>query len=549
LRAAAYARVSTKRQAEKQLSISAQLRAIRGYARERGWEIVDEFTDAGYSGRDRNRPGLKALVVAACSGRIDAVVVWKLDRLARDTLISAGLRQQFTTNNVQLVSLHEHTGDSPQEKLVARIFEGLAEFYSDNLSQDIRRGQREVARRGFYPFPHAPIGYRRVETRDGRARRFLLAPDETYGPVLAGIFADYASGKTATQISKTLNEKAIPAGSARRWTAKRIYYVLKNSAYCGDVTIGRRDGPPESLEVVKDVHEPLVDRDTFSRIQAILEARAGNHAIARWESSPYLLSGLVRCGLCGSHMVGTSAKSGQYHYYTCQLYHQQGEDACPGVRVSQRDLENSVMSEVRKLVLDDKNLQLLVQLVNERLSDLKTTEQSSLEATERKIQGLRRRLQRNYDALESGLLDLEELAPRIRELRSEIREAERTRDEIKQRVRESEASALTLEGVLPYARKLRETLRIGSFKQRKVFLAGVVNAVRVGRESVELDYRLPLPQVETGDLVSPALQSVTSSGGGGSRTRVRRYGRSASTSLDPCFGFGADPPAGRMARA
>ena len=546
MKAAAYARVSTKRQAEKQLSVSAQLRAIRGYAKEREWEIVDEFKDAGYSGRDVSRPGLKGLVAAVCSGRIDAVLVWKLDRLARDTLISAGLRQQFTEHNVRLVSLHEQTGDTPQEKLVARIFEGLAEFYSDNLSQDIRRGQREVARRGFYPFAHAPIGYRRVETKDGQARRFILAPDDTYGPVVAGIFSDYASGKTAPQIASRLNEEAVPAGSALRWTAKRIYYILRNVAYCGDVLLRRGDGRGGSGEVSRDAHDALVDRDTFQRVQAILGARAANHGIARWESSPYLLSGLVRCELCGHHMVGTSAKGGQYHYYTCQLYYQAGKEACPGVRVRQGELESFVMAEIRRLVLDDENLALLVRLVNDRLAESVQAEQANLEAAETRIQGLNRRLRRNYDALESGLLDLEELAPRIRELRADLREAERHRDGVAQRVREGEASAVTLEAVVPYARKLRETLQIGTFKERKEFVAGIVSQVRVGRESVELDYRLPLPEVETGEGLSPVLQSVALCGGGGNRTRVRNGRRSASTGLVAWFDLRDHPLTRRM---
>lgn len=525
MKAAAYARVSTKRQAEKQLSISAQLRAIRGYARERTWEVVDEFVDEGYSGRDRNRPGLKSLIAAIRSGRVEAVLVWKLDRLARDTLISAAIRQELAENNVRLVSLHEHTGDTPQEKLIARIFESLAEFYSDNLSQDIKRGQREVARRGFYPFPHAPIGYRRVEAKDGRARRFLLVPDGTYGPIVAKAFADYALGKTVPQIVEELDESGLPAGSAKKWTQKRLYYILRNRSYCGDVVIGRWDAKPEDLEIVENAHEALVDRSVFSRVQAILDARAGSHAIARWESSPYLLSGLLRCGLCGRHMVGTSAKSGKYYYYTCQLYHQDGKTACAGVRVSKHEIEGLVMSRVRDLILDDANLHLLVGLVNDQLSQLQIDERERLEGAERKIAGFKRRLQRNYEALESGLLDLEELAPRIRELRQDIREAERERDKIAARLSEREATAISLEAVLPYAQKLRDTLRIGSFKERKAFLAGVVSCIHVGRESVEIDYRLPLPQRPTEELGSPVLQSVVFGGGGGSRTRVQGKSR------------------------
>jgi len=316
------------------------------------------------------------------------------------------------------------------------------------------------------------------------------------------------------------------------------YYLLRNRAYCGDVVIGRRDGKPEALEIVEDSHEALIDRSVFSRVQAILDARAESHAIARWESSPYLLSGLLRCGLCGRHMAGTSAKSGKYHYYTCQQYCQEGKTACAGVRVSKREIEELVMSRARDLILSESNLRLLVQLVNERLSQLQIDEKALLEGAQQRITGLRKRLQRNYEALESGLLDLEELAPRIRELRQDIRDAERDQDKIAARQSEREATAVTLEAVIPYAQKLRSTLQIGSFRERKKFLAGLISCVHVGRESVEIEYRLPLPQHETEELGSPVLHAVASGGGGGSRTRVRRYRRSASTSLVPCFGLG-----------
>ena len=516
MRVAAYARASTSRQKEKGLSVSAQLRAIRGYAKHNDWELVDEFIDDGYSGRDRDRPELKRLIAAVRSNRIDAVVVWKLDRLARDTLISAAIRQECASHSVRLVSIHEQTGDSPQEKLVARIFEGLAEFYSDNLSQDIKRGQREVARRGFYPFSQAPIGYRRVATRDGKSKRFMLVPDETYGPTLSAVFASYANGKTVPQIVKELNQRGVAAGSAPRWTQKRLYYLLRNQAYCGHVVIGPRNSDPSSREVVMHSHEALVSEETFGRVQAILDARGSDHAIARLESSPYLLSGLLRCGLCGYHMVGTSAKSGRYSYYTCQQYYQQGKESCSGVRISQSKLESFVMAKTRDLILDEANLQLLVTLVNEQLVQADADEREAVAQMEGHLSALRRRLQRNYEALESGLLDLDELAPRIRELREDIRQSERERDELEAKLADRTMTAVNLEAVIPYAQKLRETLQIGAFKERKSFLAGLIACIRVSREEIVIEYRLPLPEERTEELGSPVLQSVVSGGGGGS---------------------------------
>ena len=338
-----YARASSKRQADKELSVSAQLRAIRGYAREQQWLIVEEFVDNGYSGRDRKRPALNRMLSCLGGEEIDKIAVWKLDRLARDSILSAAIRERLQETGASLFSLHEPTGESPQEQLMARFFEGIAEFYSANLSQDIKRGQREVARRGFYPFSTAPVGFTRVRATDGKATRFLLKQDPKHGPVISRIFSEYASGQTVPEIVKNLNQEGIKAGKRDRWTAKRLYYVLRNPVYCGDLTIGNKSNGEREVIVVSHGSEALVPRETFERVQAIMDARAGSHAVRRWEDSPYLLSGLVRCGLRGRHMAGESAKSGKHHYYVCQKHRQEGKESCPGVRMPKRQLEDFVV--------------------------------------------------------------------------------------------------------------------------------------------------------------------------------------------------------------
>jgi len=159
LRVVLYARVSSKQQAEKQLSISAQLRALRAFAREKKWTVAAEYVDEARSGRTANRPAFTNMLTAVKYRDIDAVLVWKLDRLARNMEISTAFDAHLHQYGVKIISLHENIDDTPQGKLIARMFESFAEFYSNNLSQDIQRGLREVARRGYFPFSHAPIGY------------------------------------------------------------------------------------------------------------------------------------------------------------------------------------------------------------------------------------------------------------------------------------------------------------------------------------------------------------------------------------------------------
>lgn len=519
MRVVLYARVSSQRQAEKQLSISAQLRALRGFAREKGWEIVGEFVDEAKSGRTANRPAFSKMLLAVKHMDIDAVLVWKLDRLARNMEISTAVDAYFRKHGVRIISLHENIDDTPQGQLAARMFEGFAEFYSNNLSQDIRRGFREVARKGFFPFSRAPIGYRREPVKDGSATRYKLVPDEVYGPVITRIFSLYAQGYTAPQIAATLNQEHILTNNGRRWYPKKLYDILRNPIYCGDILVGRlyldvtgkhRPGPDPVL--VKSVHPPLVSRETFNKVQDILAARAENHAVPRWESSPYLLTGLVRCGLCGSHMAGTSAKGGKYHYYTCQRYYREGKEACPGIRVPQKRLEDFVISRARDVILDEENLRKLTQMVNDELKQRATVAKQNLERVEAQLRGLRQRLDRHYEALETQQLTIEDLAPRIRTLRESIASLEEKKLKILESMEDGARPKVDLERVLRYAKRLKQTLKMGTFQERKAFLAGIIKKIVVDEKTIQIEYRIPTPKERTEEILPSVLTSVTSGG-------------------------------------
>ena len=519
LRVVLYARVSSQRQAEKQLSISAQLRALRGFAREKGWEIVREYVDEAKSGRTAKRPAFSKMLLAVKHMDIDAVLVWKLDRLARNMEISTAVDAYFRNHAVRIISLHESIDDTPQGQLTARMFESFAEFYSNNLSQDIRRGFREVARKGFFPFSHAPIGYRREQVKDGSAIRYKLVPDSVYGPVIARIFALYAQGHTVPEIVATLNQEHILTNKGRSWYRKKLYDILRNEIYCGDIVVGRlsldasgKHHPGKDPVLVKSVHTPLVSRETFNKVQEILNARAENHAAPRWESSPYLLTGLVRCGLCGSHMVGTSAKGGKYHYYTCQRYYREGKHACSGIRISQRKLEDFVLSRVRDVILDEENLQKLAHMVNEELAQSARAVEQNLGRVDAQLRGLRQRLDRHYEALETGQLAIEDLAPRIKTIRESIAALEEKRLGMLESMEETTIPKVDIERVLHYAKGLRQTLRTGTFQERKAFLAGIIKEVTVDDENVKIEYRIPTAKKRTEEVLAPVLTSVTSGG-------------------------------------
>ena len=528
-----YARVSTQQQAEKELSISAQLRAIRGYLHDEGLEIVQEYVDRGRSGRTSNRPEFRKMINDLPDSGIDFICVWKLDRLARNVDISAGLDTYCREHGVRIISLQEPLDDSAQGKLMARIFESFAEFYSNNLSQDIRRGKRECAQQGYYPHGRAPFGY--VTETEERTGRKMLIPDPLHSPTVVRIFKEYAEGKSGTQIAKRLNAEGITTASGNRWLAQRIYELLRNPVYCGDIIVGKLelgiDGkhrPGKDPVTIQDVHEPLVSRALFGQVNELLDLRSGSHAKRCWDESPYLLSGLVRCGFCGHPMAGESAKGGQYHYYTCIRHLREGKEECPGVRVPKRRLERFVISRVRDVILEEEHLAELVRMVNEELAESLVTVTKELESAMKQVAQIKFRLQHHYDALETGTLDLHDLGPRIHELREDLDAAEKRLRDLEARQRSSRPIRASRQTIKTYVAKLRETLQRGTIAARKRVLVGILESVTVDEERVVLKYRLPHPEQETEGLLGPpVLSAVRSTGGERIRTAILPRARRA----------------------
>ena len=162
MRVAIYARVSSERQAEKDLSIPAQLKALKKYALGRGWDVVAEYVDEAESARSANRPAFKDMIAAAKNKvkPFDSILVWKLSRFARNREDSVIYKSLLKRRKISVVSMNEHVDESPAGSLLEGIIEVIDEFYSANLSQDTIRGMKENAARGFRNGGTVPFGYR-----------------------------------------------------------------------------------------------------------------------------------------------------------------------------------------------------------------------------------------------------------------------------------------------------------------------------------------------------------------------------------------------------
>ena len=231
--AALYARVSSDRQ-DVDLSVSAQLRALRDYAKANGYSVAREYVDEAESGRVADRPEFRKMIEEGSqpNSPFREILVWKFSRFTRKREHAVAFKSMLRRKGVRVVSITEHADDSPTGKLMEAIIESVDEFYSENLAQEVVRGMREAASRGFFLGSKAPFGYTRVKISDGAKERPTLEVDTATAPVVKEIFESSLSGNGLKEICKTLNGRGI-TNRGKHWNKGGLHYLLTNEAYTG----------------------------------------------------------------------------------------------------------------------------------------------------------------------------------------------------------------------------------------------------------------------------------------------------------------------------
>ncbi|MFP3975662.1 MAG: recombinase family protein, partial [Dehalococcoidia bacterium] len=501
MRVALYARVSSDSQ-DVDLSISAQMRALREYAARDSHEVVREFVDEAESGRTTHRPAFREMLALAKASEtpFEAVLVWKLNRFARSRADSITYKTLLRSKGIEVISVNEPIDDSPTGRLIEGVIESIDEFYSANLGQDIRRGMRENAGRGFFTGSHPPYGYHRVPVKDGSKTRYKLEPDPDDSvavQVVKRMFDMAAHDVGCKEIATTLNRDGLRTGGGQRWGRVTVHKILTNEAYCGTLVWGGRPGHPalrSGLEPVRveNAWAGIIDPATFQTVQGKLAAKRPVVTPPRTVPSFYLLSGILFCS-CGAAMTGHSAKSGRHFYYLCSRKFKQGQYGCDARMLPKEKLEHLVIDRVRSRILTDENLEKLVVMVNEELESSSAQLKEEIDVIDAELRDVKPRLSRLYSALETGKLNLEDLAPRIKELRARQDDLAQARLQLETDIAAQAPESVDMATVKAYASDLRTLLEESELTERKSFLRSFVERITVDHDRVTIRYRLPMP--------------------------------------------------------
>lgn len=298
MNAVIYARYSSHNQSE--MSIEGQLHDAYEYAARNNLTVIGEYIDRALTGKTDTRPDFQRMIKDAEKKQFQVIIVWKLDRFARNRFDSAFYKTKLKKLGVRVVSVMENIPDSPEGIILEGMLESMAEYYSANLSENIRRGQQTAAAKGQFLGGRVPYGY--------IVQDHKLIADERAMPVVREIFRRYADGEKLTVIVNDLNARGYRQNTGNPFRVASVDKLLQNRTYIGTYVYSGTD--------VENMAERIIDDDTF----ALCEKRRNAHRRAPAANRgpvEFQLQGKLFCGHCGLSMCGDSgtSKTGDTHYY------------------------------------------------------------------------------------------------------------------------------------------------------------------------------------------------------------------------------------------
>jgi len=358
-----YLRVSTTEQAERELSLPAQRRAIEEYATRHGATIAREYTEA-CSGQDPHRPQFHRMLedIVRANSDVAVVMVHHSSRFTRDATEARIVKSKLAKIGVRVVSVCQDIPDGPIGHMLEGIFECIDQYESEINGVRTSAAMREVIRQGYFPGSRAPFGFtaHAVEIRPGVIRHILL-PNDREAEIVREIFHLYIGGRGAKVIARILNQRGVRERHDKPWCKSRVLSVLGEPANAGTYYWGRRSTrsgltrPREEWLSLKV--EPLVDAQVFELASRLRTQREPSGSPERRAvAATHLLIGFIRCGRCGaSYQLETSGKhveSGvyRYTYYNCRNTLRSGQEVCPGYRIRALDLDAAVLSHIADAV-------------------------------------------------------------------------------------------------------------------------------------------------------------------------------------------------------
>ena len=406
MKAVIYARYSSDSQREE--SIEGQLRECTAFAEKNGITVLRHYIDRAYSAKTDNRPEFQNMIKDSGKRLFDIVIVWKLDRFARNRYDSARYKATLKKNGVKVVSATEIISEGAEGIILESVLEGYAEYYSADLSEKVVRGMTDNALKCKFNGGMMPIGY----VIDAE-QHFKIDP--LTAPFVLEAFKRYDGGETISSIMNWLNEQGLTNTRGRKMTFNSVGHILHNRRYIGEFRY--RD------VIVPDGIPAIVPQDLFDRVQEKLAKNKKAPARHKAEDD-YLLTTKLFCGYCGAYLCGESgtSRTGKvHHYYKCVSVKKKRTE-CHKKPVRKEWIEDLVVGETMKMVMDDKAIEAIVSM----LMDLQDRDNVNVPLYEQQLREAETAISNLLNAIQQGIL--------TRSTKERLEELENRRDELENRL-------------------------------------------------------------------------------------------------------------------
>lgn len=482
MKAVIYARYSSDNQREE--SIEGQLRECMEYAKAKGIDVIDSYIDRALSAKTDNRPNFQRMIKDSYKGLFEVVLVWKLDRFARNRYDSAHYKTILKRNGVRVLSAKETISEGAEGVLLEAMLEGFAEYYSLELAEKVKRGLTENALKA-----KANGGTRTFGYTVNKDRYYEIDPPAAM--IVREVFQLYANGKTMKQIRDILGEREVTNYQGKKFNFNQIQRMLSNRKYMGEYRFGEI--------AIPDAMPVIIEKELFERVQEMLikNKRAPSRHKAE---DDYLLTTKLFCGHCGAVMngeSGTSKTARKYRYYKCVNARKR---TCKKKTIGKEKIETAVIKAILSFL---ENEQAIAEL-SQRIYDLQFQENTYVLKLQEQIQETQKKIANLIQAAEQGFVS-ETSAKRLREL-----EDTKKKQEIVLIQEQIKSPILTLEQITFGIYKFTK-LDISTHEGKQALIDGFVNAIYLYDDHIKvlLNYKEGTKIITLEEIESSDLNSVT----------------------------------------
>ena len=451
MKAVIYARYSSDNQRE--ASIEGQIRECTAFAEKNGITVLRHYIDRAISAKTDNRPEFQNMIKDSNKKLFDMIIVWKLDRFARNRYDSARYKAQLKRNGMKVVSATEVISDGAEGIILESMLEGFAEYYSVDLSEKVVRGMTDNALKCMFNGGTLPMGY----VIDAE-QHFQIDP--VTAPYILDAFKQYDEGATMTQIRDWLNEQGMKNTRGNPLTYNSVQHLLKNRRYIGEYQY--RD------ILIPDGIPAIVPKDLFDRVQAKMEKNKKAPARHKAEDD-YLLTTKLFCGYCGAYLCGESGTSRTgvvHHYYKCVSVKKKRKE-CHKKPVKKGWIEDLVVSETMKMIMDDDAIEAIVSM----LMALQEQDNTNIPLYERQLQETNTKIRNLLNAIQQGVL--------TKSTKESLEELEAAKEELETRLANEQLSKppkVSAEFMTFWLHRFRK-LDVTKQSHRKMLIDTFINAI------------------------------------------------------------------------